>query len=35
MECEMTGYFDKKVLGKVKTFIVVDFEILHVEGCGE
>lgn len=35
MECEMRGYFDKKVLGKVKTFIVLDFDILYVEGCGE
>ena len=35
MECEVTGYFDEKNVKQPKTFIVVDFEILYIEGCGE
>ena len=35
MECAMTGYFKKDILEKQNKLIVVNFEILYIEGCGE
>ena len=35
MECAMTGYLKKDILEKQNKLIVVNFEILYIEGCGE
>ena len=35
MECEMTGYKRKEILGNETTLIVSEFNILYIQGCGE
>ena len=35
MRCKMIGHIRKDILEKQNTFIVTDFEILHIQGCGE
>ena len=35
MECKMTGLLKKELVEKHTTLIVLDFEILYIQGCGE
>ena len=35
MECEMIGYKRKDILKNETTLIVLDFNILYIQGCGE
>jgi hypothetical protein len=35
MESKMTGYFKNNDALEEKTFIVTDFEILYIQGCGD
>ncbi|MAX29879.1 MAG: hypothetical protein CMG14_03045 [Candidatus Marinimicrobia bacterium] len=35
MECAMKGYIQKNISAKQNTLLVLDFEILYIEGCGE
>lgn len=35
IECKMTGRLKKELVEKQITLIVSDFEILHIDGCGE
>ena len=34
LECVMTGYYDEKIPNE-EALVVIDFEILYVEGCEE
>lgn len=35
MECEMIGYKRKDILKNETTLIVLEFNILYIQGCGE